>query len=229
MVGEITNSSYIIIPIIGVYVVFLSVKSFIIPFVRDMDFKTYYSLSWGNIILFLISILTAYFTLIQNNIEGIIIFSGAIFLLIFFYIFLHMFIIADPNFQNAFCSVHIKKSNANKTTLYKTGKIYDPRSRNVDRSIKLSQSVFILLLCVDILIVIFMTFLLYRLMRGSATGYYEKKSLAAASAFVSITVMILSITISTMYNEVAGKKNMLGYETKQICKKKGKIITGDTC
>lgn len=140
-----------------------------------------------------------------------------------------MFIIADPNFQNAFCSVHIKKSNANKTTLYKTGKIYDPRSRNVDRSIKLSQSVFILLLCVDILIVIFMTFLLYRLMRGSATGYYEKKSLAAASAFVSITVMILSITISTMYNEVAGKKNMLGYETKQICKKKGKIITGDTC
>ena len=53
--------------------------------------------------------------------------------------------------------------------------------------------------------------------------------LAAASAFVSIVVMILSITISTMYNEVAGKKNMLGYETKQICKKKGKIITGDTC
>ena len=47
MVGEITTNSYVIIPVIGVYVIFLIVKSFIAPFAHDMDFKTYYSLSWG--------------------------------------------------------------------------------------------------------------------------------------------------------------------------------------
>ena len=231
MVGEITTNSYIIIPIIGVYVIFLISKSFIVPFARDMDFKTYYSLSWGNLILFLMAIFTAYFTLITDReINGVIIFSASIFLLVFFYIFVHMFIIADPSFEDVYCKVHVKKSNANKTKLYKTSEIYAPRSSSDrDDASKRSQYIFILLLCLDVLIVIYMGFLLTKVVKGRKDSGSSRNIIAGASAFVAISIIGIAIAIITMYNEIASKKNMLGYETKKICKKKGKLITNDTC
>ena len=225
MVGEITTNSYVIIPVIGVYVIFLIVKSFIVPFARDMDFKTYYSLSWGNLISFLTSIFTAYFTLITDrDINGVIVFSGSVFISVFFYIFIHMFIIADPKFEDIYCKVHVKKSNANKTTLYETSEIYAPRySSGRDDASKRSQYIFILLLCVDVLIVIYMGFLLYKVVKGT------NKNIPGASAFVAVCIIGISIAIISMYNDIASKKNMLGYETKNICKEKGKLISGDTC
>ena len=231
MVGEITTNSYIVIPIIGVYVVFLIVKSFIVPLSSDLDFKTYYSLSWGNIILFLMSIFTTYFTLITDReINGVIIFSASIFILVFFYIFVNMFIIADPSFEDVYCKVHVKKSNANKTKLYKTKEIYAPRSSSGrDDASKRSQYIFILLLCLDLLIVIYMGFLLTKVVQGRKENRSSRNIIAGASGFVAVSTVSIAIAIITMYNDIASKKNMLGYETKQICKKKGKIITNDTC
>ena len=231
MVGEITTNSYVIIPVIAVYVIFLIVKSFIVPFARDMDFKTYYSLSWGNLILFLISIFTAYFTLITDReIEGVIIFSGSVFISVFFYIFIHMFIIADPNFEHVYCKVHVKKSNANKTRLYKTSEIYAPRySSGRDDASKRSQYIFILLLCLDVLIVIYMGFLLTKVLKGRKDSVSSSKIISGASAFVAVSMIGISIAIISMYNDIASKKNMLGYETKKICKEKGKLITNESC
>ena len=54
-----------------------------------------------------------------------------------------MFIIADPSFEDVYCKVHVKKSNANKTKLYKTKEIYAPRSSSGrDDASKRSQYIF---------------------------------------------------------------------------------------
>ena len=137
-----------------------------------------------------------------------------------------MFIIADPNFQRVYCKVHVKKSNANKTKLYETKEIYAPRySSGRDDASKRSQYIFILLLCLDVLIVIYMGFLLNKVLKGRKDSVSSSKIIAGASAFVAVS----SIAIISMYNDLASKKNMLGFETENICKEKGKLISGDTC
>ena len=141
-----------------------------------------------------------------------------------------MFIIADPSFEDVYCKVHVKKSNANKTKLYKTSEIYAPRSSSDrDDASKRSQYIFILLLCLDVLIVIYMGFLLTKVVKGRKDSGSSRNIIARSSAFVAISIIGIAIAIITMYNEIASKKNMLGYETKKICKEKGKLITNDTC
>ena len=74
-----------------------------------------------------------------------------------------------------------------------------------------------------------MGFLLTKVVQGRKENRSSSNIIAGASGFVAMSTFSIAIAIITMYNDIASKKNMLGYETKQICKKKGKIITNDTC
>ena len=74
-----------------------------------------------------------------------------------------------------------------------------------------------------------MGFLLTKVVKGRKDSVSSSKIIAGASAFVAVSIIGISIAIISMYNDLASKKNMLGYETENICKEKGKLISGDTC